>query len=168
MAFTEFLNAPLWGIVFALWKGFAFVVTVLSFAGLAYVIVKSIGMQRSPQREPERQPAPTAPQARIARDRWTKLIEKLEASPIKDYKLAIIEADALVDSVLKMYGFPGETMGERLKALTPAQFPNLNMLWEAHKIRNDIAHDPSQEVSAKSGHDALRIYKRVLEELEAI
>jgi hypothetical protein len=37
-------------------------------------------------------------------------------------------------------GFSGETMGDRLKSGGGA-FSNLNAIWGAHKLRNQMAHD---------------------------
>lgn len=67
--------------------------------------------------------------------RWSE-IEKMEP------KLAIIEADKLVDIVLRKAGVKGETMGERLRAcekLIPRSV--YSNMWEAHKIRNKIVHE---------------------------
>lgn len=57
-------------------------------------------------------------------------------------KLGIIEADKLVDTVLKKAGIKGGTLGERLrgaKDLVPRDV--YSNMWEAHKVRNQIVHD---------------------------
>lgn len=57
-------------------------------------------------------------------------------------KQLIMQADALVDSVLKAANVPGSNMGERLKYLNPIlDRAVLNRLWAAHKKRNELAHE---------------------------
>lgn len=83
-------------------------------------------------------------------------------------KLAIIEADKLVDTVLKKAGIKGETLGERLrnsqKLISRDVYSNM---WEAHKVRNQIVHDHDFDI--KSVDHLLVIYrmKRFLIDLGA-
>lgn len=83
-------------------------------------------------------------------------------------KLAIIEADKLVDTVLKKAGIKGETLGERLrnsqKLISRDVYSNM---WEAHKVRNQIVHDHDFDI--KSVDHSLVIYrmKKFLIELGA-
>lgn len=70
-------------------------------------------------------------------------IEKMAQSDnIYELKHAVIEADKLVDFILKKRGFAGETFADRLrsaeKKIDQANYQNL---WNAHKVRNQIAHD---------------------------
>jgi hypothetical protein len=54
----------------------------------------------------------------------------------------VIEADKLLGHVMKMRNVKGETVGERLKNAKSFFDQNLyNRIWEAHKIRNQIAHE---------------------------
>ena len=39
--------------------------------------------------------------------------------------------------------YQGETIGEQLKQVEPSDFLTLNDAWEAHKVRNEIAHTGS-------------------------
>jgi hypothetical protein len=63
-------------------------------------------------------------------------IEKMEP------KMAIIEADKLVDVILKKAGIAGNTMAERLRKVQKlVQRPIYSGMWEAHKLRNHIVHE---------------------------
>lgn len=73
--------------------------------------------------------------------RWEKIEALFESGNANDWRVAILEADAMLDELLVSLGVPGENLGERLKALTPASFPTLQNAWEAHKVRNLIAHE---------------------------
>lgn len=73
--------------------------------------------------------------------RWEKIETLFDSGNANDWRVAILEADAMLDELLVSLGVPGENLGERLKALTPATFPTLQNAWEAHKVRNLIAHE---------------------------
>ena len=60
-----------------------------------------------------------------------------------EWREAIIEADIMLDDVLARQGYVGDGVGEKLKAAEPENFRTLQDAWEAHKVRNQIAHEGS-------------------------
>ena len=60
----------------------------------------------------------------------------------------------LFDALNKI-GVKGESLGDKLKIMDIKNFHNLNSAWEAHNIRNKIAHEGS--VFALSLHEAKRV-----------
>lgn len=63
-------------------------------------------------------------------------------------KMALIEVDKILDFSLKMRGFKGKTMGERLKsAKNFYEKKEYNLAWEGHKLRNRIVHEVGMEFS---------------------
>lgn len=90
----------------------------------------------------------------------------LDSESPNDWKLAIIEADIILDDILKQRGYAGNSLGERLKSISPQQLSSLNDAWEAHKIRNRIAHDGTDFVLTKRvAHETIAQYQRVFSEL---
>lgn len=90
----------------------------------------------------------------------------IESDNPNDWKLAIIEADIILDDLLQQRGFAGNSLGERLKSVSPAQLNTLNDAWEAHKIRNRIAHDGADFVlTHRLAQDTINAYRRVFGEL---
>jgi hypothetical protein len=69
-------------------------------------------------------------------------VDELLRGSASEKKEALILLDSLLDKSLKMKGFRGESLGERLKAsqkfFTWDIYTNT---WEAHKVRNKIVHD---------------------------
>jgi len=98
---------------------------------------------------------------------WAKITGRLETGLESEYKLAVIEADSMLNDILKRMGFGGETLGERLEKLTAATLPNLEQIWEAHKIRNNIVHDPDYRLTLDEARKVLGIYEQALRDLEA-
>jgi len=74
-------------------------------------------------------------------DRWEKIVKLSESQNPSDWRLAIIEADIILDELLQKLQLPGETMGEKLKAVEKSDFTTIEYAWEAHKARNMIAHE---------------------------
>ena len=100
--------------------------------------------------------------------RWQEILDKVSSPNPSEWKLAVIEADSLLDDLLKRIGYPGETMGERLKFVDSSKITSINGLWEAHKIRNMIAHEPDHPVSRQEIEKAIEGFEKVLDELEFI
>lgn len=98
---------------------------------------------------------------------WQSLMKKLESPSEAEWKLAVIEAENILDEVLQRIGFSGESFGERLKQVKPEQLKNLEEVWEAHKIRNNIVHDPDYKLSLDQAKKVLEIYEKALRDLEA-
>ncbi|MCH8741450.1 hypothetical protein IH779_00975 [Patescibacteria group bacterium] len=100
--------------------------------------------------------------------RWNKIKDRLNLSSESEHKLAIIEAESLLDDILKKIGFSGEVIGDRLKQITPLQLENIEEILEAHKIRNNIVHDPDYRLSLEEAKKAFEIYEKALINLEAL
>ncbi|MBI5655159.1 hypothetical protein HZC53_05930 [Candidatus Uhrbacteria bacterium] len=82
-------------------------------------------------------------------------------------KLAIIEADTLLDSGLKSMMMPGDTLGERLK-VAGYKYPKLRNVWWAHKLRNQLAHDSAFQISQREAERALDDFERALKVLNVL
>ena len=100
--------------------------------------------------------------------RWDEIQKHLNSTKEAEWKFAVIEADSLVDHVLKSSGYPGDTMGERLKNIDKSQIVTLDYLWEAHKIRNRLAHDMNYFLRYGEAKRAIQLYEKTLKELQAL
>lgn len=83
------------------------------------------------------------------------------------YNSVVIEADKLLDKALIELGLPGKTMGERLKR-SGNKFTELNSVWYAHKLRNQIAHEPNFKLEYHQSRHALSTFRQALKDLGAI
>lgn len=100
--------------------------------------------------------------------KWEEIQRHLNSSKEAEWKFAVIEADALVDGLLKASGYPGDTMGDRLKNIDKSQIVTLDGLWEAHKIRNRLAHDANYFLRYGEAKRAIQLYEKTLKELNAV
>ncbi len=96
---------------------------------------------------------------------WVRVLDYIFSTYEADWKLAIIEADTMLDNLMTQLGFKGETLGEKLKSTDRDKFRNLTTAWEVHTIRNRIAHEGA--AFAISQHEAKRVvalYEQIFRE----
>jgi hypothetical protein len=110
-------------------------------------------------------PSKAMPKTGELTKRWNQVKQRIASNDETQWKLAIIESDAILDTVIQDMGFHGETMGERLKGIEPGEFPMLNDAWRAHKVRNFIAHDVNYRLPRRTAEVAFNTYQRIFQEL---
>lgn len=98
---------------------------------------------------------------------WVSVVRRANTGTPENIRLAILEADALVDTFLKKRGYEGDTLADRLKHFSPDQIKTLDELWRSHKIRNHIAHTPGFTISTKEAEVAILGFRNFLKELGA-
>lgn len=98
--------------------------------------------------------------------RFAVLQDNVDSSNPNDWKLAIIEADVILDETIRERGYPGNSLGERLRSISPMQLATLDDAWQAHKVRNQIAHSGADFIlTQKIAKETLARYQRVFSEL---
>jgi len=100
--------------------------------------------------------------------RWDEIEKHINSTREAEWKFAVIEADKLVDELLKGAGFQGDTMGDRLMNIQPGQLTTIQNLWEAHKIRNRLVHDTNYFLRYTEAKRAVGLYEKTLRELQAL
>ena len=97
--------------------------------------------------------------------RWKKVADLLGSANPNDWKQAILEADIMLDLILTSLGYQGESIGEKLKRVQTGDFKHLDDAWEAHKVRNQIAHDGSAfQLAHHDANQTIQRYRNVFEE----
>lgn len=105
-------------------------------------------------------------EARKQRVQWEIVLRHMGSENPAEWKLAILEADNMLDAVLEERGFRGETLGEKLKFAETKGVKHLDAAWKAHKIRNMIAHGGAvAHLSAREARAAIDDYEKFFKEL---
>lgn len=107
---------------------------------------------------------PATPPSKM-RKRWDKVVERLKGGDESQYKVAIIEADSIADSILSGIGYPGANMTERLLQIKPSQLDDIEKLRYAHSIRNKVVHEEGFTVSRELAEEVVGIYEDFLKYL---
>lgn len=98
-------------------------------------------------------------------EKWSRILTHIESANVNDWSLAIIEADIILGEILDKLGYHGESIGEKLKQVEKGDFKTLNEAWEAHKVRNAIAHQGSDFVmNQREAKRVIGLYRQVFEE----
>ena len=106
---------------------------------------------------------------RLETARWNHIKALIESPNENDWRTAILEADIILDELLTRLGYVGDSIGEKLRQVNPAHFQTLNNAWEAHKVRNQIAHEGSAfEVTDRLAYRTIAHYEAVFREHEEL
>lgn len=83
------------------------------------------------------------------------------------WRLAILEADSMLADLLKTLPIAGIDVGEKLTNADRKNFRSLEDAWEAHKIRNRIAHEGSDFILTEHlAKQTITKFKNVFAEFE--
>jgi len=101
--------------------------------------------------------------------KWEQIVKHIESEHPNDWKVAILEADILLDEMLDVIGYRGDTMSDKLKQVERSDFLTIDKAWEAHKIRNQIAHEGAEFlITEREARRVIRLYQDVFEEFKYI
>lgn len=101
------------------------------------------------------------------RCKWLEIEQQLKRDDRASYTLTVLNADKLLDQALRDRGLKGETMGERMKNAKEI-WTNANAVWQAHKVRNQIAHESDFQMGYDDARRALGGFKQALKDVGAI
>ena len=110
-------------------------------------------------------PAAAAP----VNPKWQRILDHAGSTNENDWRQAIIEADIILAEILDTLDLPGDSIGDKLKAIEKGDFLTQGNAWEAHKIRNRIAHDGSAFVlTERQAREVINQYESVFREFKVI
>lgn len=120
-----------------------------------------------------KQPAPKIVKVRFERDgeeRWEIIREHLGSEGADRWRLALEEADMLLDELVQKLGYLGANLPERLRAAEKGEFNTRESAWEAHKMRNKFAQagHSNFELSQGEAYRIIGLYEDVFREFNFI
>lgn len=104
---------------------------------------------------------------KFIRERWRKIEQLCSYGQEMNYKLAIIEADKLLEYVLGELHFGGGSLSDRLK-LAAYKFPELRNVRWAHRVRNKVVHEVKYAVTSGETKKVLKAFKLALKSLRCL
>lgn len=82
----------------------------------------------------------------------------LEKRAYWDPRHAVLEGDKFLELLLRRNKFRG-SVGDMLKKAGPL-FPHIQELWDAHKLRNRVAHELNVTIQPKQAKKAISAFRR--------
>lgn len=99
---------------------------------------------------------------------WKQIQKRLKAGDANNLKLAVLEADRILDEILNLAGYPGDNLNEWLENTTVAQIPNIEELRQVHKVRDRLVAEPDFTLTLGEAEIAINIYKKTFVDLGLI
>ena len=101
--------------------------------------------------------------------KWERIQQHINSKNPSDWRLAILEADIILEEMLERLGYPGQTIGDKLKSVSKGDFKTIDAAWEAHKVRNAIAHEGSDfEITERETRRVIEQFESVFKEFKEI
>ncbi|OGB73312.1 hypothetical protein A3K24_00315 [candidate division Kazan bacterium RIFCSPHIGHO2_01_FULL_44_14] len=107
-----------------------------------------------------------ADKAKIQRT-WINLELLIEGDNESEWVKAIFEADKLLNYVLQQRQVAGSNLGERLRN-SRSLFGNVDVAWQAHKVRNELAHNIDTRLTRLQVERTIDNFRRALKQLGAL
>ncbi len=101
--------------------------------------------------------------------KWIEIEKLLDSGDQVHAEQAVVRADKFFDAQLRHGGAQGETFAHRLRNWEDHFNKNTyQMIWQAHKLRNQITHEENHKPTNNECKNALNKFRRGLENIGAL
>ncbi|MCX6753547.1 MAG: hypothetical protein NTV03_00630 [Candidatus Nomurabacteria bacterium] len=101
--------------------------------------------------------------------RWKYILTLVESPNDSDWRVAIIEADSLLEESFKEKDLIGNNMSELLEDAKSNGYPSIESAWDAHLVRNKIAHEGQEfSLTQVEARRVIKLYQNIFEDLNII
>lgn len=157
----------------SIWKGLALVLAFVSICICIYSFMKLRGIGKEEEKvfghSLEEVSLDGENTESKENEKWVKILAHAHSENPAEWRLAIIEADIMLDELLTDLEYQGEGVGEKLKAVDPTDMLTLDLAWEAHKIRNRIAHSGQDfDLSERETRRVIKLFEEVFREFGVV
>lgn len=98
---------------------------------------------------------------------WNRIQQRLASEDSNNWKIAILEAERILNEILKMSGYLGK-LSDQLKILTEEQLKNIEDVGRAYAIGVKIKNDPSFVLTQDEAKEVIGVYEQSFRELNLI
>ncbi|MDO8558179.1 MAG: hypothetical protein Q7S09_03245 [bacterium] len=153
-------------------KIISFIISAVMLVGIVWVLKKHHGIFAAAYQkvintkaaEPEIDPQVEY----YEHEEWRNVVKLWSSHSLAEKRLALIDADALFDNVLRDRRIPGETFIERVASPEMPLLSNMNDVLFAHKFRNELVHETGATFDLIDAQTAFAAYEQALKELKII
>lgn len=150
----------------------ALLLTLILLLALAYLKYKEVVakklLDKKKEAESEFEKAkrlPSFDSGPVVNNQWLVVKKHMDSANPNDWRQAILEADIMLDTMLTKIGYDGETVADKLKNVEESDFVTLQKAWEAHKVRNRIAHSGSEfKLDRGEAERVVNLFEQVFKE----
>jgi len=150
---SEFFSSYFWKEVLFQAKLISLIICLI-FAGLIVFLIYKINSRGKLQRLATQDKTATKTIDKKTVKKWQKIEKKLATGSEANYKLAVLEADAILEEILQVLG---NAAGARIT--------NFDQIQEAKKIKNKIIEDSGMKLPREEAGEIISIYAKALKDL---
>ncbi len=142
---------------------YATVLSLVFLVGIIYSATRASKIEHNLYGRKESLAVAEAPN--LENKRWARIVNHLNSENESDWRLAVLEADLILEDMLKNMGYVGETIGDKLKNIEKSDFNTINEAWEGHRVRNLIAHEGGDfTITNREARRVVALYEKVFKE----
>jgi hypothetical protein len=158
-------------------RPFSTVVSLLFLTGIAYCFFRIEQIEEQTRHEDHPDEAAETGHARgqdvqpasTTTKRFERILEHLSSPRESDWRLAVLEADVLLSEMVTNMGYHGDSLGEKLKSVEASDFTSLQKAWEAHAVRNRVAHEGAAfTLTEREAKRVIGLYEEVFREFKYV
>lgn len=101
--------------------------------------------------------------------KWKYILTMMQSSNESDWRVAVMEADSMLEEVLREKGLVGDGVSDLLESAKDNGYRSIQDAWDGHLVRNQIAHQgsdfPFSQVEARR---VIKLFQNFFEELGVI
>lgn len=145
------------------------IISLLLGVGIVYSLLRLSQVRRVEMERLAQIPADFGAEEKERSPEWVKIHDLISSENPNDWKQAILAADSMLDKMVARMGYHGDNLGERLKSIEKSDFLTLESAWEAHKVRNTIAHEGSDFIlTQREARRIIGLFEKVFDEFQLI
>lgn len=144
-------------------------VSLVLATGVIYATIRLIQIRMRERRKVVHRAGGMSHAETPSQRRWQRIVEQSASDNPNDWRLAILEADIMLDELLEAQGYHGDTMADKMKQVERSDFNTIELAWDAHKVRNRIAHEgAAHDLNQREVRRVIGSYERVFREFSFI
>ena len=146
----------------------ALIISILLIAGIIYAALRSNWLTYKADDFFDAVSGPGILSKRRVLRGWKRIIKQINSNEPQKWKSAVLEADKILGEILRLSGYRGGNVHERLEQVTPEVLPNILDLRAAHRVRDAIVNEPDFALSHEEAVKLIHSYASAFRELDLI
>lgn len=166
ISFLQYFSSSLINFIFAnifLIRSFFIAISVVFLFLIVYLNIRVNATREKIEHWTDVIGAASIPERRSLKA-WKQIEKRMKIGNQTQLKLSILEADRILDEMLKLGGFLGRNTDERLENMTSSDLSNIEDIRRVRAMRNKILSDLSLTLTVEETQGALDICKRAFRE----
>jgi hypothetical protein len=104
----------------------------------------------------------------VFQTRWDNVKNLIGTEDPDNWKAAVLESSVMLNEVLEIIGYEGETLGKKISGLTTEQLENLETIKKANEAKNEIVRNGEYRITKEEAEKLVDTFGNALRFFEAV